>query len=157
MLAGWLDIAQRKWPISAPIMTPFLEWLCLPESLPGSELIAEIVPSLFPSIPPNIQNISAGGFLPQFLSGLYKGRAVRDHFLIILISLLVWRSGGKMFHSSSHVTRSTSLQPYLHLKQSHSFSVLKPRWPQWSLGLSLILNLLTIASQSEWEWKPVKF
>ena len=28
-----------------------------------------------------------------------------------------------MFHSYSHVTRSTSLQPYLHLKQSHSFSV----------------------------------
>ena len=48
-------------------------------------------PLLCPSIPPNIQNISAGVFLLEFLSRLYKGRAVRDHFLIILISLLVWR------------------------------------------------------------------
>ena len=101
--AGWLALAltNKMTRISPTIMTAFVKSLCLPESLPRSELIAEIVPSLFPSIPPNIQNISAGGFLPQFLSGLYKGRAVRDHFLIILISLLVWRSGGKMFHSYS--------------------------------------------------------
>ena len=94
-------LAQIKWPISPPIMAPFLKSLSLPGALPRSELIAEIVPSFHPSIPPNIQTISSGLFLLEFLSGLYKGRAVRDHFLVILISLLVWRSGGKMFHSYS--------------------------------------------------------
>ena len=90
-------------------MAPFLKSLSLPGALPRSELIAEIVPSFHPSIPPNIQTISSGLFLLEFLSGLYKGRAVRDHFLIILISLLVWRSGGKMFHSYWHVTLDVTL------------------------------------------------
>ena len=42
-------LAQIKWPISPPIMAPFLKSLSLPGALPRSELIAEIVPSFHPS------------------------------------------------------------------------------------------------------------
>ena len=131
MYTGRLELAQVKWPISPPIMTLFLKSLCLPGSLPGLELIAEIVPSFHPS---KYSNYLFWSVFAGVLVWAVQRSGRQGSF-----SCNSYQFTGLEVRCSIHTLMSPVAQPAPTLWQ-----FCWPRWPQWRLGLSLILNLLTI-------------